>query len=318
MATTKQDMLHNLKRITMENEFISLAVLPDLGGKMISLQNKQSGREFLFRSPRPLNKPVYGQNYADLDASGFDECFPTLAQGFYPEWPWKGTEIPDHGEVFALPWKYEVRQDDLVLSVSGVRFPYTFTKIIQLKENSVTINYELRNHCAYDFKYLWSAHPMLVVQKGMKIHLPGNPRVRTDFSLHERFGKHLYETTWPNAWQADGKQADLSIVRSDDENAATKFFTTALPEGWCGLEDPESGDFLKMEFPVEKVPYVGVWINEGGVFEAGTNYQVALEPCTGCPDKLETAIQRGEYSIVKTQSTNTWYLNIILEVHKSL
>ena len=151
---------------------------------------------------------------------------------------------------------------------------------------------------------------MLAAEEGQKICLPGNPRIRTDFSLDERFGKHLYETDWPNAKQTDGRTVDLSTLRGPDSKTATKIFTTALDEGWCGLQKPSTGDYLKMSFDPGKTPFVGIWINEGGVFGEGENYHVALEPCNGCPDKLETAIQRGECAVLEGYSKTNWHLNI--------
>ena len=249
-----------------------------------------------------------------MDISGFDECFPAIAEGLYPEWPWKDTVIPDHGEIFTLPWNCKIEKDKLVMTVYGIRFPYRFVKVMSLEQNTVKISYELENLSPCDFKYIWSAHPLFAVNEGTKILIPGNPRLRTDFSKYERFGKHLYETTWPQAQQADGQKVDLSIIRSAKQDAATKVFTTKLAEGYCGFEYPDTGDFLKMSFPVEKVPYVGIWINEGGwPFEGKRSFNVALEPCTGCPDKLETAIQRGEHALIKGTSKNTWYMNITIE-----
>lgn len=310
MTDIVQHQYEGIDCIKVENDKVSFTILPEVGGKMISLFCKQNKREYLFRSPRKVSKPTYEQSYADLDISGFDECIPAIAPGFYPEWPWKGTIIPDHGEVFTLPWDYRILGDTLEISIFGVRFPYKLTKRLTLDANVVKINYELENLCACDFKYLWSAHCMLAAEEGQKIYLPGNPRIRTDFSLNERFGKHLYETDWPNAKQTDGKTVDLSIVRSPDSKAATKIFTTALDDGWCGLQNPSTGGYLKMSFDSGKTPFVGLWINEGGVFKEGENYHVALEPCNGCPDKLETAIQRGECAVLKGYSKTNWHLNI--------
>ncbi len=79
------------------------------------------------------------------------------------------------------------------------------------------------------------------------------------------------------------------------------------------LQYPHDEVTLKMFFPIEKVPYVGIWINEGGFFEGPGSFNMALEPCTGCPDKLETAIQRGEHDVIQGASKKTWYLDISVE-----
>jgi len=311
MTKISKDKLQDLARITVENEKVGFVILPEVGGKMVSLVFKDTGREFISLSARKFKKPTYADNYGDLDIGGFDECFPAIAEGFYPEWPWKGTIIPDHGELFTLPWNCKIEEERLVMTVHGVRFPYRFTKTLSLKESTIRINYELENLSPCEFKYIWSAHPLLIAVEGAKILLPGKPRIRTDYSKHERFGKHLYETTWPEACQGDGEKVDLSIIRSANQDAGTKVFTTKLSEGWCALQYPHDDGFLKMSFPVDKVPYVGLWINEGGwPFEGQRSFNVALEPCTGCPDKLETAIQRDEYSLIKAGAKTSWSLDI--------
>lgn len=106
---------------------------------------------------------------------------------------------------------------------------------------------------------------------------------------------------------------DLNIIKTLEANQATKFFTTVLEQGWCALHDTRTGDFLKFSFPVEKIPYLGIWINEGGwPLDGRPSYNVALEPCTGCPDKLDTAIQRGEYACLKPRAEQTWSLAITI------
>lgn len=311
MTKISQDNFQSLERITVENEQVSFSLLPQIGGKMISLILKENDHEYISSSERPFRIPTYGANFADYDISGFDECFPAIAEGFYPEEPWKGVHIPDHGELWTLPWESEIEGETLRLTVFGVRFPYRFVKVFTLEENRVEVNYQVTNFSPVGFKYIWAAHPLLAVTPGTKITLPGEPRIRTDWSKNERLGRLLYETSWPRAQGAGGEVIDLSIVNSPEVNQATKFFTTVLEQGWCALHDPLTGNFLKFSFPVEKIPYVGVWINEGGwPLEGQPSYNVALEPCTGCPDKLDTAIQRDEYASLKGHGENTWTLVI--------
>jgi len=258
---------------------------------------------------------MYGGNYADYDISGFDECFPALAAGHYPEWPWEGTCIPAHGELWSSPWENKVSEDHVRLEAYGIRFPYRFMKTISLEEDSVIIKYQLKNLSSFEFKYIWAAHSLLSVTPGTKIVLPGKPMIRTDWSKHDRLGKVLYETTWPQAKTRKGDVVDMSIVGSPDLDEATKFYTTELEQGWCALYKPDTGNFIKFSFPLDKVPYVGVWKNEGGwPLEGNSYYHVALEPCTGCPDKLDTAIQRGEYAQVNGREETTWSLKITVGI----
>jgi len=41
-------------------------------------------------------------------------------------------------------------------------------------------------------------------------------------------------------------------------------------------------------------------------------YNAALEPCTGCPDKLDTAIQRGEHACLQPHAEQVWDLVITI------
>jgi len=264
MTTITKDEFQGLERVTVENEQLSFSLLPRIGGKMISLIFKETGHEYISLSGRPFRIPAYGANFGDYDISGFDECFPAIAEGFYPEDPWKGIHIPDHGELWTLPWETKVEGECLRLSVYGIRFPYRFVKVFSLKENRVNIKYQLKNLSAFEFKYLWAAHPLLNVTPDTRIILPGKLRIRTDWSKNERLGKLLYETSWPQAQSPDGEVIDLSIIKTPEADQATKFFTTVMEQGWCALHDIRTGDFLKFSFPVKKIPYVGIWINEGG------------------------------------------------------
>ena len=227
MTKISKDQFQGLSRITMENEKLSLAILPEVGGKMISLVFKDTGQEFISLSGRKFKKPTYTANYCDLDVSGFDECFPAIAEGFYPEWPWKGVVIPDHGEIFTLPWDCKVEKNKLVMTVYGVRFPYRFVRVMSLEQSTVKISYELENLSPCDFKYIWSAHPLFAVIEGAKILIPGNPRIRTDFLKYERFGTHLYETSWPQAQQAYGEKVDLmALITLEQSNIWTRYWNS--------------------------------------------------------------------------------------------
>ena len=311
MTKIFKDKFQDLERITVENEQVIFSILPGIGGKMVSLVFKENGFEYISLSGRPFRIPAYGASYSDYDISGFDECFPAIAEGFYPEGPWKGIHIPDHGELWSLPWESTLEGDSLRLSVPGVRFPYRFTKVLSLTKNRININYQLQNLSPFEFKYLWAAHPLLTVGPGTRIILPGTPKIRIDWSKNERLGKLLYETSWPQAKKPNGEVVDLDIVNPPEVSQATKFFTTALDQGWCALHHAWTSNFLKFSFPPEKIRYLGVWINEGGwPLDGQPSYNVALEPCTGCPDKLDTAIQRNECACLEGRGENTWTLVI--------
>lgn len=311
MTSITQGTYQGLKSLVVENDHIAVVLLPEVGGKTISLVDKHTGREYLARSGREIRPASYDNAFEDYDISGFDECFPTVQKCVYPESPWQGHIIPDHGELWMVPWTYDIQSDRLGLTANGVRFPYQFAKEITVKENTVYTTYRLKNHSPCAFKYVWAAHPLFAPNAGMKILLPGHPPMKIVGAKHDRFGKGPHMATWPMAQQADGQTVDMSAIQPAIAQRSTKMFALKLEQGWCGLEDPNPEVYLKMSFPIEKIPYVGLWINEGGWPDEGKpSYDVALEPTTGCHDALDAAAACGECGCVAGGAEASWYLQI--------
>lgn len=87
---------------TLANGLISLTFIPELGGKLSSLRDLRSGREWLWTNEHlPYQKPTGSNSYVNADTGGWDECFPTVAPCSYPLEPWQGIPLPDHGELWS-------------------------------------------------------------------------------------------------------------------------------------------------------------------------------------------------------------------------
>lgn len=70
---------------------------------------------------------------------------------------------------------------------------------------------------------------------------------------------------------------------------------------------------LRLEFPVEQVPYLGVLPNEGGWQDL---YNIFLEPATGPLDRLDVARLHGQHSTVAGGGTYEWHLAIGLSASR--
>ena len=308
----RERVLENgLETIRISAYDLALRVIPQLGGKISSLT--WNGREVLARNPRkPFRLAQYAAPYADFDASGFDECFPTIGPCQYPASPFAGIEMPDHGEVWSIPWTEMPYEDGLCFSVNGVRLPYRFTRWIELPDaGHVSLRYEVTNPGGEVFRCLWSAHPLLRLRPGMIIHLPEGVTVRVDWSKGGRLGQMLDDHPWPVTKDSSGSSVDLSEILPEDAGLVDKLYTGKLTEGWCALHDPEDGYYVAMLFSPEDIPYVGLSINLGGwPVEGPSYYNLGLEPCNGYPDRLDVAIERGHaitlpaYGFLKWQ----WHL----------
>ncbi len=290
---------------------MALVVLPTLGAKISSM--RWAGEELLAQNPRKaLQAARYAAPYAEFDASGFDECLPTIGPCSYPEFPWAGVEVPDHGEGWSIPWAAQVEGKELHLSMHGVRFPYEFHKWIALPApGQVRLRYALTNHAPLPFHYVWSAHPLLAPAPGMRIHLPDEAKVWVEFSKHGRLGARWAELDWPRATDAAGQAVDLGLVLPAATQYVEKLYTTRLSEGWCAAHDPASQRYVAMLFSTDEIPYVGLSINMGGwPLDAPGYYNLGLEPCRGYPDRLDEAVTRGACATAQPGETHTWGFDI--------
>lgn len=295
----------SLKTVGISGYDLSLQIIPDLGGKIWSL--KWNEREVLAHNAhRPLRRAEYAAPYSSYDASGFDECFPTIGACPHPDIP--SVIIPDHGELWSIPWIIGTFNDGLLLTAHGIRFPYSFHRWIEIAgPGHVRLRYEVRSHADRSYRYLWSAHPLLALRAGMVIHLPPGVRVRVDWSRDGRLGEMLDEHPWPITQDRNGKTVDLSQILPESVGLVDKLYTTRLPEGWCALHNPNDGFYVVMRFSPQQIPYVGLSINLGGwPVEGPGYYNLGLEPCNGYPDRLDVAAERGECITLPAQRTLAW------------
>jgi hypothetical protein len=205
----------------------------------------------------------------------------------------------------------------LILEVGGVHLPYLLRRRTQLSGSSVELDYEITNTRNKPFKYLWSAHPLLTIEARAEIVLPPDVgEVLVDYSAGNRLavGK---TNTWPYASATDGKSVVLNTISDPEQKTADKLFTPPLTKGYCGLRFPSTGEAIFFRFNPQAVPFVGLWICQGGFPPGGPpEFTVALEPCSGRPDSLVTAIARRECPELLAHATHRWTLNI--EVHNRM
>jgi hypothetical protein len=303
----------DLPALRLSKYHIKLVVIPALGGKISSICWR--GLEFLARNTRkPFRHAVYAASYAQFDASGFDECFPTIGPCNYPKYPWQGFHLPDHGEVWSLPWHVTSDADSLTLETGGVRLPYKFQKRISIEDpGSITLQYTLTNHSPFEFHYLWSAHPLFAPNPGMRLCLPPEVRVLVDWSKHGRLGEIWTCHNWPHTQDCQGNLVDLSLIHSPEVGWVDKLYTTPLTEGWCAIYDPANGSYAAFVFSPEQIPFVGLSINQGGwpLDEPGY-YNIGLEPCNGFPDRLDLAMEQGEAASIRAYQSTQWSLRLLL------
>jgi galactose mutarotase-like enzyme len=180
-------------------------------------------------------------------------------------------------------------------SVTGSIFPCEFHRQVVLHpdEPSIRFRYLLRHTGEAPFPWIWSSHPLLNVQPGTVLSLPGVTRVKVAAAHGRQDWKEGDTVSWPEAVGGGGSGGgggdDFTFPR--EGNWAAKLFADVGAEGPMVLIDPRRGEPLEFIAGPE-VPQVGLWINCRGWAPPGRTpyYNMALEPCIGAPDRLDLAV----------------------------
>ncbi|OPA74008.1 hypothetical protein BVG16_24935 [Paenibacillus selenitireducens] len=292
-------------------ELMEIIVVPQLGSKAISLKHRKTNREWLSRTELPLGNRGYASSFSDSDGSGWDEMFPTINPCRYGEYPWQGVELPDHGEVWSIPWQAMVDNQQLQCEVYGVRMPYQLRKTYSFRTaERLRIDYSVQNLSPFPFSFLWAAHPLFQVVEGMEIRVPADlNQIVVSYSQHGRLGETGDKLAWPNPF-GEASPTPLNRVEADTARTAEKYyFAEELPEGKASLYDPRTGEQMTMYFPIEQVPYLSIWANYGGYLG---QYHVAIEPATGFLDDVSYAMEQGKAAYVEAGGTYSWFLELEL------
>src|SRR6266403_4434278 len=160
----------------LSNQDVEIAVVPELGARIISLKDLRTGREWLWHpdgGPK-LFRSRAGDDFQTSPLVGMDECLPTIAPC-----SWRGRDLPDHGELWNAPWSVDrtawgggILKTRARLGIS----PFEFERTIELQENEIRINYQLNSRSGEEEDYLWAMHALLKLRAGDRIELPASTR----------------------------------------------------------------------------------------------------------------------------------------------
>ena len=276
------------------------------GAKIQSLRH--CGKELLWQSEsRHYKFSGYGDDFMTGECSGFDEMFPTIAACPYPDGLWRGTELPDHGEVWTQDWDASADSGGVTLSVYGVRLPYKLTKRVSLEGSDALLDYHAKNLSGYPLKYIWAADPLFVLEEGMRIELNGCTEI---INVSDDPGGGLGAYGEKHPWPQCSPGRDLSVLSRLPKRFNKYYVWDALAENKSSLIYPD-GRHVTLSAPADVVPYLGVWTDEGG-FMGRSMFCAAPEPCTGALDRLDTADLFGKVSTLPPRGSASWRLTVSL------
>ena len=222
---------------------------PERGGLITSLRLR--GDELLDQGIG-VDEPA-ADGFVEAGAWGWDDMVPNVDTALYPgPGPWAGTQLPDHGEAWRLPWSVlEASGDSTAMERDGRVLPWTLRRRIELSDRAVRLEYTYRNQGEHPLYAYWCAHPLFRFEAGMGIGVEG--------------GEQL-------ALQPEGTSTKRFLRRGSVDRVRL---------AW------KSGAAVEVAWNSSVTPYVGIWVCNG---DLGGYRQIAVEPATGGADRPHLAV----------------------------
>ena len=268
----------------LSNREAEVAVVPELGARVISLKNRRTGREWMWHPAGGLNlfqnRP--GDDFSNGPLAGMDECLPTIEHCV-----WRGRRLPDHGEVWTAAWDVdgEAWKSGLIkTSVSLNISPLDFDRTIELDENEIRLAYRLVNRSSAPEYFIWAMHPLLRLQPDDRLELPPSTRALMN-------GKG-----WIDA-------LDSAIPMGD----SSKVLAGPLKEGFAAIHSGRTGDRVEFEWIPDENNGLGLWLTRGGWHG---HHHFAIEPTNSGVDALTTAVARQWCGMLHGAASIMWQVRI--------
>ena len=273
--------------LSIGNDRLGLSVSPDFGARVLSLTDRNSGRQWLVtgsQSAETGEDAVYGAD----EAVGWDECFPTVLSCDHPAWG----RLRDHGALWGRRWLVDRADPDCI----EARFEtprFRFVRRLTVADAAVVADYSVTNLGPGPMPYLWSQHCLLATRPGDRIDLAGHEKMRVG-------GDPLY---WP-----DHQGRDLGTVGPLEDGFALKTYSETPHRASAAIVGADGG----ITFEWEDVPAFGLWLCYGGWPQGNPVHQVAMEPTTAPADDLAAADAAGHARTLGAHETHGWSVRITL------
>ena len=281
--------LDNLRTVIMENELLRCTFLVDQGCDIIELLYKPKDVDFLWRRPLPSRirrgfTPTSHNTrpFFDHYAGGWQELFPHASKPT----TYAGAELGFHGEVWGLPWDYEILRDDpLEVSVRfwvrTLRLPFRLERIVTLRaqESIIAFQQTVTNEGRKELQFMWGHHPAF-----------GPPFLDRNCILDAPARTILVDDV-PQKWPIDKEGRNHSrLVPEKSEKEVMKYLTD-LREGWVALTQPRQKLGIGLVFDPKVFSCVWLWHEFGYTQEYpwfGRAYVLGMEPQSSLPGAHES------------------------------
>jgi hypothetical protein len=285
---TDRYRLDDLRTVILENELLRVTVLADQGSDIFELIYKPRDLDLLWHSPQGVRRRAgfvptahNTQPFLDYYEGGWQELFP---HGSAPT-RYAGAELGMHGEVWGLPWDYQITQDNpgqvaARFSVRTARMPLYIEKTLSLKANEPVLRLKetVINEGKRPLEFMWGHHPAF-----------GPPFLDSTTVLDAparkiQIGDELLR------WPVDRSGTDHSrLVPVPSETEIMKYLHE-LRQGWVALTNTTMQLGVGLVFDPEIFSCIWLWHEFGYTKDYpwwGRAYVFGLEPQSSMPGAHE-------------------------------
>jgi galactose mutarotase-like enzyme len=314
-----------LRVIRLENERVSVSLLPEAGGKIAEFIDRRSSRNWLWQNPHlPMRRPVYGSDYGrELDSGGWDEILFSTSPCEIGLPGGTQHSVPDHGDLVGQMWKVEESESlesgnaVCCLTTTGRVFDYQWRRVATLDAERplLTLEYSLENTGNSPWPWAWCAHPLIAVERGMRIELPTGQEFCVADSKRLNVSQPGSEFAWPRLPLCGGSEIDLSASfdsASEPDRFAAKLFVRSASPGAASISTADGAERLTVRYDERQIPWLGLWINNRGWSGCGSqpHLNLGLEPSTSPCESLTESISEGWTEQLEPGKIRTWALSI--------
>lgn len=254
-----------MKEFCLENEYLKVIILPDLGGRIDSFVNKKNNKNWVW-SNNNLNKSKVSK-YSEYDSNwqgGWEELFPNDA---IEDFSWgKGL---DHGELWSTSWSInKIEKDFLELKTTNLDSSTVFNKSFKIFDNKLEVKYE--SDILFDDYFLFKLHLAIPVTERVEVLCDYTSVDPVDHS----FGNIINENKNFFILEENSSLFDFAYVSLQNNNVLIK---------------DEKSNTLKLSFFGE-LNHFWIFQTQGG----WNNHNViVLEPASNSKKIIKDAIEDG-------------------------
>jgi galactose mutarotase-like enzyme len=268
----------------LRSRAIEVAVVPELGAKIISLKSLHTQREWLWHPKDKLElfKNSPGDDFSASSLVGIDECLPTITPC-----SWRGRQLPDHGEVWSRPWVVDQPAWTRGILKTSIRLnpsPFEFERTLRLREDHLELNYKLFNLAAGEEQFIWAIHPLLRLMEGDELELPESSRALFNGEV------------WID-----------SVASAIPQKKCCKAFGHPVREGTAAIKNKIQRDRLQFMWDPAANNTLGLWITRGGWHG---HHHLAIEPTNADHDSLAIAAGLQRCGVVAARGSTRWRLSV--------